>query len=119
MKKKLFDTYPKLLVEASPYDRIWGIGLDRYQEEAWSESTWRGLNLLGYILTDVRNELMKDDGMMVDKQYQVIVNNIPTYTKPLFLVKMPFVKNDIMLLKKRIQMLLLILTYVYMCTYIL
>jgi ribA/ribD-fused uncharacterized protein len=47
----------KVLVEASPYDRIWGIGLSRTHEDAGRPTRWRGLNLLGFALMDVRERL--------------------------------------------------------------
>ena len=48
-----------LLVEASPYDDIWGIkrGLDYDHLE--DTKMWRGTNWLGEVLTNVRNELIK------------------------------------------------------------
>lgn len=58
LKDLLFSTYPKTLVEASPIDRIWGIGLSKDDQRAWNKETWRGHNLLGEILTKVRNTLM-------------------------------------------------------------
>jgi len=45
------------LVEASPYDRIWGIGLAAGDPRAQDPKTWRGQNLLGKILTELRDEL--------------------------------------------------------------
>lgn len=42
-------------VEASPYDKIWGIGLSENDERAWNQDTWQGLNYLGYIITEVRD----------------------------------------------------------------
>lgn len=50
-------TYPKTLVEASPYDRIWGIGLSEDDPKAWNKLTWRGKNLLGEILTTIGERL--------------------------------------------------------------
>jgi ribA/ribD-fused uncharacterized protein len=44
-------------VEASPYDRIWGIGLAAEHEDVSRPSRWRGLNLLGFALMDVREQL--------------------------------------------------------------
>ena len=46
-----------MLVEASPYDRIWGIGLA--QEDACSRNplSWRGENLLGFALMEARDAL--------------------------------------------------------------
>jgi ribA/ribD-fused uncharacterized protein len=50
-------TGTKVLVEASPFDRIWGIGMARTHAEIGRPSRWRGLNLLGFALMDVRGQL--------------------------------------------------------------
>jgi len=50
-------TGAKVLVEASPFDRIWGIGIGRTHEDVARPGRWRGLNLLGFALMDVREEL--------------------------------------------------------------
>ncbi|XP_034334941.2 uncharacterized protein [Magallana gigas] len=60
LKMTLFSTYPKTLVEASPYDKVWGIGLRKNDPRAWSKSTWQGKNLLGEILTRVRDKLREE-----------------------------------------------------------
>lgn len=61
LKTILFSTYPKTLVEASPYDKIWGIGLRKDDPRAWNKSTWLGKNLLGGILTRVRDKLREEN----------------------------------------------------------
>ncbi|WP_199169863.1 NADAR family protein [Rhodopirellula bahusiensis] len=53
----LLGTGDAVLVEASPYDRIWGIGLKADDERAKDPVTWQGQNLLGFALMDVREEL--------------------------------------------------------------
>jgi ribA/ribD-fused uncharacterized protein len=45
------------LVEASPYDKIWGIGLAASDPRAQDRTQWKGQNLLGQILTRLRDEL--------------------------------------------------------------
>jgi ribA/ribD-fused uncharacterized protein len=54
LKKKLLSTKNKTLVEASPFDRIYGIGLSETNPKALDKKTWRGQNLLGKTLMKVR-----------------------------------------------------------------
>lgn len=53
----LLGTGERVLVEASPMDRIWGIGLAADDERAHDPARWRGLNLLGFALMEVRERL--------------------------------------------------------------
>lgn len=53
----LLGTGKRILVEASPVDRIWGIGLTREDPAAADPTRWRGLNLLGFALMQVRDSL--------------------------------------------------------------
>ena len=53
----LLRTGDRVLVEASPQDRIWGIGLAQTDERAEKPAQWRGLNLLGFALMEVRARL--------------------------------------------------------------
>ena len=46
-----------MLVEASPVDAIWGIGLAASDPLAVEPATWQGLNLLGFALMEVRRRL--------------------------------------------------------------
>ncbi|MFG3339073.1 NADAR family protein [Glycomyces sp. NPDC048151] len=54
----LVGTRDRVLVEASPRDRIWGIGLGATDPLAASPATWKGLNLLGFALMRARAELL-------------------------------------------------------------
>lgn len=53
----LLGTGDRVLVEASPMDRIWGIGLAADDERAQDPARWRGLNLLGFALMEARERL--------------------------------------------------------------
>lgn len=53
----LLGTADRILVEASPRDRIWGIGLGRNNIDATNPRCWRGQNLLGFALMEARERL--------------------------------------------------------------
>lgn len=53
----LLATGEHVLVEASPVDAVWGIGLAADHADATRPERWRGLNLLGFALMDVRAQL--------------------------------------------------------------
>ncbi|EPY09815.1 NADAR family protein [Paenibacillus sp. chi10] len=48
----------RILVEASPVDRIWGIGMAKDHPDVENPMKWRGDNLLGFALTEVRDQLL-------------------------------------------------------------
>lgn len=62
MGSYLGTTDTKVLVEASPRDRIWGIGMGKDNERATDPMGWRGLNLLGFALMGVRARLSESPG---------------------------------------------------------
>ncbi len=55
LKKFLIGTGDKILVEASPYDKIWGIGLAKDNPDSFNPYKWKGENLLGFSLMKVRD----------------------------------------------------------------
>ena len=55
LKQFLIGTGDKILVEASPTDKIWGIGLDQKNPDSRNPYKWRGENLLGFSLMKVRD----------------------------------------------------------------
>lgn len=59
LKKFLIQTENKVIVEASPRDVIWGIGMGETNPKSLNPNTWRGKNLLGFALMEVRDELNK------------------------------------------------------------
>lgn len=56
LRNLLINTTDKILVEASPYDKIWGIGIS--VDAANKGQAWRGENLLGKCLMIVRDRVM-------------------------------------------------------------
>lgn len=53
----LLNTGDKVLVEASPFDKVWGIGVTEQDHTATNPILWKGLNLLGFALMEVRKQL--------------------------------------------------------------
>lgn len=56
----LIATGDTLLVEASPYDLIWGVGLRASDPRIQNPENWRGTNWLGEVVTIVRSFLKND-----------------------------------------------------------
>ena len=57
LKTFLLNTKDRVLVEASPVDPIWGIGMASDHKDVMNPEKWKGLNLLGLALMEVRDEL--------------------------------------------------------------
>lgn len=59
LRNFLLNTGDRVLVEASPMDRVWGIGLSVHDERAQDPARWRGLNLLGFALMEARERIRR------------------------------------------------------------
>jgi ribA/ribD-fused uncharacterized protein len=59
LRQMLLATAGTTVVEASPSDTIWGIGLGEDDPRAADRKTWRGKNWLGEALTRVRDDILK------------------------------------------------------------
>ena len=57
LKTFLLNTGDRVLVEASPVDAIWGIGMATDHADVTNPLLWKGQNLLGYALMEVRDKL--------------------------------------------------------------
>ncbi|KZN40115.1 hypothetical protein N483_18170 [Pseudoalteromonas luteoviolacea NCIMB 1944] len=62
LKAFLLSTGNRVLVEASPVDKIWGIGLVQDNPASENPDSWKGLNLLGFALMEVRDRLADKAG---------------------------------------------------------
>jgi ribA/ribD-fused uncharacterized protein len=59
LKEYLLTTGDRVLVEASPVDAIWGIGVAATHPDAMQPAKWPGENLLGFALMEVRDQLRR------------------------------------------------------------
>ncbi len=57
LKDFILSTKDKTIVEASPNDRIWGIGMAQDHKDILNPKKWRGQNLLGFALMEIRDTL--------------------------------------------------------------
>jgi ribA/ribD-fused uncharacterized protein len=55
LRKDLIHTGNRIIVEASPYDKIWGIGMEENDPGIEDPANWKGLNLLGHAIMTVRS----------------------------------------------------------------
>lgn len=62
LREFLLGTGERVLVEASPVDRVWGIGLAADDEAAADPERWRGPNLLGFALMEARGRIRGGEG---------------------------------------------------------
>ena len=58
LKALLLSTKGKILVEASPVDKIWGVGMSHNDPNISNPKKWKGENLLGKVLMNVRRSLI-------------------------------------------------------------
>jgi ribA/ribD-fused uncharacterized protein len=54
----LLSTKGKTIVEASPYDKVWGIGMTSENNDSENVLKWKGTNWLGIVLTELRQDIM-------------------------------------------------------------
>jgi ribA/ribD-fused uncharacterized protein len=57
LQRLLLETAPKELVEASPTDTYWGVGLKKTNPKIHNKEQWKGENIMGQILMHIRHEL--------------------------------------------------------------
>lgn len=57
--QEIINSGDRIIVEASPTDRIWGIGMKQNDEGVEDQSNWKGLNLLGTCLMKSRIQVLQ------------------------------------------------------------
>lgn len=72
LKQLLLDTDDAVLVEASPYDTIWGIGLSEEDPLRVDPNNWKGSNWLGQILTEIKKDLKQNDHFIKSKNWDTL-----------------------------------------------
>lgn len=90
LKHTLISTGDRIIVEASPYDQIWGIGLHWRDDNCLDENKWKGQNLLGKALMEVRRKLRLPDTIAS------ITKSTPTEydAGKIKIVKIEYIKED-------------------------
>jgi len=58
MKRELLRTAGTTLVNADPHDTLLGIGMHTRDPDAYHKERWKGENILGQVLTEIRDELL-------------------------------------------------------------
>jgi len=58
LMEQLLETAGTTLVEASPYDEVWGIKLSETDPRRLDRATWQGTNWLGQVLTKLRDDFL-------------------------------------------------------------
>jgi len=66
LKRFLVETGNAVLVEASPYDTVWGVGLKQSDKDIRNPNLWRGTNLLGFAIMEVRDSLMVSNNFTIN-----------------------------------------------------
>lgn len=61
LRNELIATGEAVLAECAVKDRIWGIGLSMKDERRFDLDAWKGQNLLGYALMEVRRDLTTEE----------------------------------------------------------
>lgn len=71
LRKRLFATWGTTLVECNPNDQYWGIAMKQNDPYVNDRKKWNGRNVFGYLLTEIRDELMKNADFQSDLPQEI------------------------------------------------
>ena len=77
--KQMLSDNPKMLVEASPVDTIWGVGLHFDDPLILNKANWRGENKLGQCLVQAREQIKKEKALKITKN--LVIENLCVYNE--------------------------------------
>ena len=67
LSQQLIKTENKILVEGTPVDLIWGVGIKWDDNRILDEKNWKGNNLLGKVLMRVRKDLQYGNLVVIER----------------------------------------------------
>ena len=75
LQKVLLDSTGEL-VEASPNDTIWGVGLGEHDPNVLNPEKWKGTNLLGKVLTHIRTCIRTNEHHIIPMDHQIVIESL-------------------------------------------
>lgn len=88
LKDFLISTNEKIIVEASPLDNIWGIGIAKDSAGIENPDNWKGLNLLGFALMEARDRIrLVENSFQFSNKRNTVILYRPVGPKELALIK--------------------------------
>ena len=74
LQKILLSTKDAILVEAALKDKLWGVGIHINDNDIYNIEKWKGKNLLGNTLMEVRKQLIAELDIEGDKKLEIYLN---------------------------------------------
>ncbi len=72
LKKIMITTKNKVFIEASPWDKIWGVGMGKTNSNIYDTDKWKGTNLLGKALESARRYIVTQEKKKTNAETQAI-----------------------------------------------
>lgn len=92
LKKAILATKNKYIIEASPYDKVWGVGLGAKNKNIYDTDKWKGQNLLGKAIMSTRAYIQREENVNNPPVKPVKKPTKPPIKKPTKPIKKPVKK---------------------------